>query len=129
MAFCPNCRFEYKQGIAVCPDCGEKLVESLDEENTHSSGSSHEQEKDWVTIGRLTSQHYADLLVEALKSKDIPAVVLSKAGHFGQTGQMGIASYRPVGGAYEVKVPAKYADKADKEAAEILGDVWTAARQ
>ncbi len=30
--FCPNCKYQYKHGIIICPDCGEKLVEKLEEE-------------------------------------------------------------------------------------------------
>lgn len=30
--FCPVCLYEYNEGVAACPDCGEKLVESLPEE-------------------------------------------------------------------------------------------------
>jgi len=30
--FCPNCKYEYEKDITTCPDCGEKLVEKLDEE-------------------------------------------------------------------------------------------------
>lgn len=30
MAWCPNCKNEYVEGIKVCADCGAKLVESLD---------------------------------------------------------------------------------------------------
>ena len=26
MAWCPKCKNEYREGITVCPDCGEALV-------------------------------------------------------------------------------------------------------
>jgi hypothetical protein len=32
MPFCPKCRYEYKTGVEVCPDCGLKLVPELGEE-------------------------------------------------------------------------------------------------
>lgn len=31
MAWCPNCKNEYVEGIRVCADCGAELVESLEE--------------------------------------------------------------------------------------------------
>jgi len=27
MPICPNCEYEYVEGITVCPDCGYELVE------------------------------------------------------------------------------------------------------
>ena len=33
MAFCPNCEAEYREGIAVCPDCNMELVAELTPEN------------------------------------------------------------------------------------------------
>jgi len=27
--FCPKCKYEYIRGVFDCPDCGEKLVETL----------------------------------------------------------------------------------------------------
>jgi hypothetical protein len=38
MAFCPNCEAEYREGIAVCPDCNVELVAELTQENkTHDT--------------------------------------------------------------------------------------------
>lgn len=36
MPWCPNCKYEYKNGILKCADCGAELVESL-EDNLDSS--------------------------------------------------------------------------------------------
>ena len=32
MAWCPNCKNEYREGITVCADCGATLVETLEEQ-------------------------------------------------------------------------------------------------
>ena len=37
MAWCPNCKNEYVEGITVCADCGAQLVESLDEVDKNDS--------------------------------------------------------------------------------------------
>ena len=33
MAWCPKCKYEYVEGIEICPDCGCELVDQLPEEN------------------------------------------------------------------------------------------------
>jgi len=81
-----------------------------------------------VQLARLTSQHYADMITDALRAKEIPVVVISGAGHFGQTGQMGISSFRPIGGGYSVMVPREFIDRADIEGQQILGEEWEKAK-
>jgi len=29
MPYCPNCRYEYEEGVETCPDCGADLVKRL----------------------------------------------------------------------------------------------------
>ncbi len=100
MPFCPSCRYEYKEGIIECPDCGDKLVESLPEEV--QPAVDEERHIDWVALARLTSSQYAEMVLEGLRAKNIPAVIKSTGGHFGQTGQLGPSSYRPVAGGFIV---------------------------
>ena len=126
MPYCPKCRYEYNPGIAVCPDCDEQLVAALPEEP--DADDDEEVYDDWVQIGRLTSTQYAEMVIEALQAKDIPAVLHSGSGHFGETGQMGPSSFRPVGGGYSLWVPREFADDADQEAEVILGELWQKSR-
>jgi hypothetical protein len=121
MPFCPNCRYEYEQGVSICPDCNETLVASLPGETVQGlpSGmaaysSDISDHRDWVQIARLTSYQSADMILEAWHSKNIPAVIVSGAGQFGQTGD----------GAYSLMVPREHFEDADLEASAILGDEW-----
>lgn len=127
MPFCPNCRYEYEASVTECPDCEEELVGTLPEPEDETIDPSNGYE-DWVELARLTSQPSADTLIEALHANEIPAVILSGAGHFGMTGQMGTDSYRPVGGAYTLLVPEDFVQEADQEATAILGDEYEKCR-
>jgi len=124
MPFCPKCRYEYKQMVEICPDCNEKLVYSLPEEVSEQTSSDIETYRDWVQIARLTSPQYAEMVVEALRTKNIPAVILSGTGHFGQTGQFGVSSFRSVGGGYSLMVPKEHVTETDNVGELILGDEW-----
>jgi hypothetical protein len=68
------------------------------------------------------------MLVEALHANDIPSVILGGAGHFGQTGQMGPSSARPIGGGFSLMVPREFVDRADQIAGSILGEEWERAK-
>ena len=125
MSFCPKCRCEYREGIMECADCHTKLVPMLPEEQPPDYTPDYE---DWIQLARLTSQPSAEMIVEGLRAKSIPVVVLSGAGHFGLLGQMGPSSFRPVGGGYSVLIPKDYVARANHEAGLILGDEWEKAK-
>ena len=59
MSFCPKCRFEYKEGVKECPDCGAALVGELSEQNPSAAPN-------FVPLKNLPSRLYAQMLQEAL---------------------------------------------------------------
>jgi len=125
MPFCPKCRYEYNTGTSICPDCDEPLVDRLPDKSESDPNNTLADYDNWVCIGRLTSSIYANMINEVFREKEIPVVVLSGTGHFGQTGQMGASSFRPIDGAYSILVPEEYVEDADQEAEIILGEDWT----
>lgn len=143
MPFCPKCQFEYREGVTVCPDCNENLVASLPPEDTRSKDNwrrrkdqsalpteplPDDDDVEWIPLARLTSLQSAEMVMEVLLDKDIPAVMHSGVGHFGEIGNMGPSSYRAVGGAYTIMVPEDSVEDADLEAEAILGEEWEKAR-
>ncbi len=143
--FCPKCKYEYMPEVSTCGDCNERLVTEaelkivvedekkvgasplLDElQNIGLFEGSVEYSKDieWVHVARLNSQQMADMVLEVLHAKDIAAVIHSETGYFGITGQLGMSSYRPIGGGYSLFVDVKSLSDVDNEAKIILGDEW-----
>ena len=110
MPFCPKCKYEYRPGITKCPDCQEYLVDFLPEEKGAEDLDDYKNIDNWQPLARLTAQQYAEMVVAGLKDKGIPVVMISETGHFGYTGQLGIGSYRPIGGGYVILAPADRAE-------------------
>jgi len=145
MPFCPKCRYEYLPIVSECPDCEVKLVPALplepeEPEEPKESGGPEDWEEpqepdtmesfdNWVPLAKFTSTEYADMVLEALESKDIPAVLNDQTGHFGRTGQMGMSSFRPIAGAVvTLFVPQEFAHDAAQEGRIMLGEEWEKAK-
>ncbi|MCP4632045.1 MAG: hypothetical protein GY855_03890 [candidate division Zixibacteria bacterium] len=125
MPYCPNCRYEYKIGVRICPDCDEELVDFLPEENELEKLETYH---DWIQVARFTSPQIAEMLIEVLRANDIPSTLISGAGHFGQTGQMGFSSFVSAGSGYSLMIPREFVEQADKEATQVLGEEWEKAK-
>ena len=71
--FCPKCRYEYKPGVKVCPDCNENLVEEFpeDEEELHPDLS-------FVPLPNLPGRVYAEMVKEVLEKRGIPCYIRSE---------------------------------------------------
>ncbi len=67
MPYCPNCKYEYKDDIKQCPDCGAKLVDKLEKETF--------EEIKYVPFRSLPSRLYAEMLQGALEKEGIPSII------------------------------------------------------
>lgn len=128
MPYCPNCKYEYRPGIDICPDCDERLVYSLPDEALVDEPDIYSGYADWLPLAKLNSLQYGQMVVEGLKSKNIPAILFSDDGYLGKAGMFGIGTTRFAGGGCLIMVPAQYAGDADKEAELMLGDDWAKSR-
>lgn len=128
MPFCPICKYEYNIECSFCPDCDERLVAVLPLEPETEEELQGEKYKDWIKIAQFNSDLPAKLILETLRMNDVPAIVISDTGHFGQTGQMGPSSFNSIGGNYSLMIPREKVIEADEIGLAILGEDWTIAK-
>jgi hypothetical protein len=127
MPFCPMCHYEYLPSVSECPDCKVKLVSSLPLKPEESEDA-HDPEN-WVPLARFTSTQYAGMVLEALESKDIPAMLSDQTGYFGRISQMELSSSPPLsGGVVILYVHEEFAEEASQEGRLILGEDWDKAK-
>ncbi|GAB4288445.1 MAG: hypothetical protein Kow0098_05750 [Ignavibacteriaceae bacterium] len=72
MPVCPNCKYEYIEGITICPDCNMPLVD--EKELTEHELS----EEDWVIIYQCAYEYEAEMIKDNLAAAGIGAAILSQ---------------------------------------------------
>ncbi len=78
MPFCPNCSYEYLEGIKICPDCGATLVDEL-------------IDQDWVIVYTSDQLYEVQMIKDELESAEISATILSqKDSSFPATGDLAV---------------------------------------
>ncbi len=114
MAYCPECKIGFNTDALACPVCGHSMRESS---GTHRAEVGAEGTANtWVVVGCINDKISADFALETLRSFDIPAILISRAGFFGSAGLLLHPFYDPKAAMFEISVPF---DRCE-EAVEIL---------
>jgi hypothetical protein len=117
--FCPKCRYEYKEGITVCPDCDEPLVAQL----TPTTGAAAMPDETWVGVCTVNGGVSAEMAKGALDSNNIPSAVVSGGftGHgTGMSHSDGLTAL--TGRADVIMVPRQYREMAQVVLEAVLGE-------
>lgn len=102
---CPNCEYEYVDGITKCPDCGSDLI-PIDEFRGHLVHSA-----DWVIVYTCTENYIAEMLKSNFEGAGIETLILSQKDQ----------SFPGVGDLAIIKVLVKKSDQ--DSALEIINDI------
>lgn len=114
MPYCPRCRETFAGDLTSCPKC------NYDFENN----SNETQGEGWQLIARIYDKTSADFAKETLESYNIPTVVISESGYFGQVG-LNLPSISGKGmGKFQIHVPLESIEEAEDILNMILGDDW-----
>lgn len=117
MASCPACKKDWPDDVTMCPICGRDLA-------NESDTAASESEENWLMIGSIPDKVTADFARETLAAYEIPAVVVSKSGYFGQIGLTLTSFYTGRAEQFEVSVPETHREEASELLAATLGDKW-----
>jgi hypothetical protein len=107
---CPRCKAELDDSVTQCYVCGYEF--------------DSEEETEWVLLGTIEDKLSADFAQEALKSYDIPAVIISRSGFFGNVGLSLNPFYKPGAATFEVRVPKTHEEAAVDILDMTLGEKW-----
>lgn len=73
MPVCPNCEYEYVDGVTICPDCGQVLVD-----DKYFIKPEEWTEEDWEVVYTSSKEYEIEMLKDNLSGAGIPAAILSQ---------------------------------------------------
>ncbi len=83
-----------------------------------------ENGENWVVLGYIGDKMSADFAKSVLASYEIPAVVISKSGYFGQVGLPLNTVYKHSSAHFEISVPSEHIPEATAIIDMALGENW-----
>lgn len=111
MEYCHTCHNYWDEGVSSCPICGDDMDENRNVK--------------WILLGMIEDKLSADFARETLITYNIPAVVISKSGFFGNIGLPLNPFYNAnAGSTFEVSVPAEFAEDAAHILDMVVGEKW-----
>lgn len=122
MAYCPVCKNNWDDNLTECPICTGELQSS-------NGADAESANQGWILLGYVSDKMSADYAKEVLHSYEIPAVVISKSGFFGQAGLILPGFYKSGMALFEVSVPFDQVVEAVDIMNMVLGDKWQPADQ
>jgi len=85
MPICPNCESEYKEGVTVCPDCGQDLISKSD----FNEGLINPE--DWEIILTCSEEYEAEMVKANLEGAGINSLIIpQKDRNFPSVGDFSI---------------------------------------
>ena len=100
--------------MTECPVCNREIGKAVEEP----------QDVKWLLLGFIEDKISADYAKEILGSYEIPVVVISKSGFFGQAGLTLPGFYKAGAQMFEVSVPEDCVEEASGVLDMALGDGW-----
>lgn len=73
MPVCPECKYEYVEGITICPDCGTALVDEI-----HFEKPKELSEKDWEVVYTSDKEYEIEMIRDNLESAGMETTILSQ---------------------------------------------------
>jgi hypothetical protein len=86
MAVCPNCNYEYVEGVTFCPDCGSALVDPslIDKPEDWT-------EENWEVVYTSNEEYEVEMIKNNLGGAGIIAeILLQKDRNFPAPGDLGV---------------------------------------
>lgn len=118
MPICTGCKYEYRDGMTVCPDCNLPLVEKL---AVGAAATSPDQS--WVAVCDIPNDLNSSLARGALESRNIPSIVMSSTFKaYGVDAQYTAQLLASPKATNVIMVPREFAEEATLVLEAILGD-------
>ncbi len=73
MPICPNCEYEYVEGVTICPDCLTPLVDKK-----YVTKPEDWTEENWEVVFTSNQEYEVEMLKDNLDSANITSAILSQ---------------------------------------------------